>query len=107
MNTTDKTHKMLIFQALDAVPSQLWYLLGIGSIVLSLTFQLAGKKNWSDFVGKWPPTFFAHRSLSQARASRPRRRRRRPERRSRSGLGPIHDVHDSRIVPNTNKQIHA
>lgn len=22
-------------------------------------FQLARKKNWADFVGKWPPTFFA------------------------------------------------
>jgi hypothetical protein len=47
----------IVFQALDAVPSQLWYILGIGSIVASMTFQAMGKKNWADFVGKWPPTF--------------------------------------------------
>ena len=23
----------------------------------SMTFQAMGKKNWADFVGKWPPTF--------------------------------------------------
>ncbi|MCU0495120.1 MAG: hypothetical protein MUD01_26335, partial [Chloroflexaceae bacterium] len=44
---------------LDAIPAQTWYLLGIGSIAASLIFQLSGKKNAADFVGKWPPTFFA------------------------------------------------
>ena len=48
-----------VFRVLDALPSQLWYILGIGSIVASLVFQVAGKKNWADFVGKWPPTFLA------------------------------------------------
>jgi len=48
-----------IFKVLDTVPGQLWYILGVASIVASLVFQLAGKKNWADFVGKWPPTFFA------------------------------------------------
>jgi hypothetical protein len=47
----------IVFQALDAVPSQLWYVLGIGSILTSMTFQAMGKQNWADFVGKWPPTF--------------------------------------------------
>jgi hypothetical protein len=47
----------IVFQVLDAVPSQLWYVLGIGSILTSLTFQAIGKENWADFVGKWPPTF--------------------------------------------------
>lgn len=56
---TDKNPQNVVFQALDAVPSQLWYLFGVGSIVLSAIFQIAGRKNWSDFVGKWPPTFFA------------------------------------------------
>lgn len=48
----------VVFQALDAVPGQLWYILGVSSIVASLVFQVMGKKNWADFVGKWPPTFF-------------------------------------------------
>ena len=59
MDPTDKNPQNVVFQALDAVPSQLWYLLGIGSIGLSLILQLAGQKNWADFIGKWPPTFFA------------------------------------------------
>lgn len=54
-----KNPQNVIFQTLDQVPGQLWYTLGVISIVLSAVFQIAGKKNWSDFVGKWPPTFFA------------------------------------------------
>lgn len=48
-----------VFNMLDRVPSQLWYILGVASIVSSAILQIAGKKNWADFVGKWPPTFFA------------------------------------------------
>lgn len=48
-----------VFRVLDAVPGQVWYLLGIGSIMASLLLQLNGKKNWADFVGNWPPTFLA------------------------------------------------
>lgn len=48
-----------LFQVVDQIPGQLWYTLGIASILLSAAFQIAGKKNWADFVGKWPPTFFA------------------------------------------------
>ena len=56
---TQNNPQNIVFQALDAVPGQLWYLLGVGSSVTSLVFQVMGKKNWADFVGKWPPTFFA------------------------------------------------
>lgn len=49
----------VVFKALDTVPGQLWYILGVASIVTSLVFQVAGKKNLADFIGKWPPTFFA------------------------------------------------
>ena len=59
METTERNPHNVVFQALDALPSQLWYLLGIGAIVLSAVLQIAGKKNYADFVGKWPPTFFA------------------------------------------------
>ncbi|WP_026370548.1 hypothetical protein [Kallotenue papyrolyticum] len=46
-----------LFEIVDQVPSQVWYSLGILSILASLIFQLIGKKNWADFIGKWPPTF--------------------------------------------------
>lgn len=46
-----------LFDIVDQVPSQVWYSLGILSILASLVFQLIGKKNWADFIGKWPPTF--------------------------------------------------
>lgn len=54
-----KNPQNVVFRALDALPGQLWYLLGMGSILTSLILQLSGKKDWADFVGKWPPTFFA------------------------------------------------
>ena len=57
MNHSDENPQNVVFKVLDAVPSQVWYILGIGSIVVSLILQVIGKKNWADFVGKWPPTF--------------------------------------------------
>ncbi len=57
--STNNNPQNIVFRALDKLPGQAWYLLGIGSIVASLTLQIAGKENWADFVGKWPPTFFA------------------------------------------------
>ena len=55
----DNNPQNVVFNVLDKVPGQLWYILGVLSIVVSLVFQLMGKKNYADFVGKWPPTFFA------------------------------------------------
>ena len=57
MNHSDQNPQNVVFKVLDAVPSQLWYILGIGSVLASLILQAIGKKNWADFVGKWPPTF--------------------------------------------------
>ena len=48
-----------IFQALDSVPSQLWYTASIVSILASAILQIAGKKQAALFVGQWPPTFLA------------------------------------------------
>ncbi len=48
-----------LFDVVDRVPGQVWYTLAIVCILLSAGFQIAGKKNWADFVGKWPPTFLA------------------------------------------------
>lgn len=49
----------VVFETLDAVPSQLWYVLGIASVLISLVLQLQDKKHAALFVGQWPPTFFA------------------------------------------------
>ncbi len=54
-----KNPQNALFQIVDQIPGQVWYTLGIASILASAAFQIAGKKNWADFVGKWPPTFFA------------------------------------------------
>ncbi len=48
-----------VFKALDAVPSQVWYIAGIVSILISATLQLTGRKQLALFVGQWPPSFFA------------------------------------------------
>lgn len=39
------------------LPSDLFLWAAMGSIVLSLTFQLSGRKSDSNFVGHWAPTF--------------------------------------------------
>ena len=57
MHHNHENPQNVVFKVLDAVPSQLWYILGISSILTSLILQAIGKKNWADFVGKWPPTF--------------------------------------------------
>jgi hypothetical protein len=53
---SDENPQNVLFKVLDGVPSQLWYILGISSVVASMILQATGNKNWADFVGKWPPT---------------------------------------------------
>ncbi len=48
-----------VFKALDAVPSQFWYIAGIVSILASAILQFTDRKQLALFVGQWPPTFFA------------------------------------------------
>ena len=57
MNHRDENPQNIVFKVLDAVPSQLWYVFGISSVLASMILQAVGKQNWADFVGKWPPTF--------------------------------------------------
>ncbi|MDQ6645298.1 MAG: hypothetical protein M3Y76_12690 [Chloroflexota bacterium] len=45
------------FRVTDEVPEQVWYWAALGSIVVSATLFLMGKRDWSVFVGQWPPTF--------------------------------------------------
>ena len=41
------------------LPSDFWLWAALGSIGLSLTFQLTGEEKKATFVGHWAPTFLA------------------------------------------------
>jgi len=45
------------FEATDKVPTEIWYWAAIASIVTSATLFLMKRRDWSIFVGQWPPTF--------------------------------------------------
>lgn len=45
------------FQITNSIPEQAWYWGAVASILISASLKLAGKDNWSVFVGQWPPTF--------------------------------------------------
>jgi hypothetical protein len=45
------------FRVTDQVPDEVWYWSALGSIIVSAGLFLAGKRDWSLFVGQWPPTF--------------------------------------------------
>lgn len=45
------------FRVTDQVPEQVWYWAALGSIVASATLFAVNKRDWSIFVGQWPPTF--------------------------------------------------
>ena len=45
------------FIVTDKVPQEVWYWSALISIITSATLFLAGKREWSIFVGQWPPTF--------------------------------------------------
>lgn len=45
------------FTALEGVPTPVWYWMGIGSIVTSLTLKLMKRDQDAMFVGHWAPTF--------------------------------------------------
>ena len=45
------------FRVTDQVPEEIWYWAALGSIIASATLFLLGKRDWSTFVGQWPPTF--------------------------------------------------
>jgi len=45
------------FRVTDQVPEQVWYWAALASVITSATLFLVGKRDWSIFVGQWPPTF--------------------------------------------------
>ncbi len=45
------------FRITDQVPGAVWYWGAVAYIISSATLFLVGKRDWSIFVGQWPPTF--------------------------------------------------
>lgn len=45
------------FRITDQVPEEAWYWAALGSIIVSATLFAFNKRDWSIFVGQWPPTF--------------------------------------------------
>lgn len=45
------------FRLTDQVPGAVWYWAAIASIVASAALFLVRQRDWSIFVGQWPPTF--------------------------------------------------
>lgn len=45
------------FRITDQVPNEVWYWAALGSIIASALLFSFNKRDWSLFVGQWPPTF--------------------------------------------------
>jgi hypothetical protein len=45
------------FRITDRIPEQAWYWAALGAVAASAGLFLAGRRDWSVFVGQWPPTF--------------------------------------------------
>jgi hypothetical protein len=45
------------FRVTDQVPSEVWYWAAFASIIASAVLFLMNRRDWSLFVGEWPPTF--------------------------------------------------
>lgn len=59
------------FLITDQVPGEVWYVGALASIIVSACLFIIGKRDWSTFVGQWPPTFLLlalfHRLLSPSK----------------------------------------
>jgi len=60
------------FNITDKVPQEVWYWAALTSIVTSAVLFIVGKREWSIFVGQWPPTFMLfglfHKILKPSRS---------------------------------------
>jgi hypothetical protein len=45
------------FRITDRIPERAWYWAAVGAVATSAGLFLAGRRDWSHFVGQWPPTF--------------------------------------------------
>jgi hypothetical protein len=51
--------KDMVMRSMEAVPTQIYWGLAMGSVILSALLYGMGKRNPALFVGQWPPTFLA------------------------------------------------
>ncbi len=60
------------FRVTDQIPEEAWYWAALGSIIASAVLFGLNKRDWSLFVGQWPPTFLLfgvfHKLLSPSRS---------------------------------------
>ena len=49
--------KDYLMRSMEAVPTQVYWGLGVGSILLSALCYLTGRRSAALFIGQWPPTF--------------------------------------------------
>jgi hypothetical protein len=58
-NVTSKAQQRQadFFRVTDQLPAEAWYWAALGSVITSAALFLMGKRDWSIFVGQWPPTF--------------------------------------------------
>ncbi len=45
------------FRVTDQIPEDAWYWAALGSIIVSAILFVVKRRDWSLFVGQWPPTF--------------------------------------------------
>jgi hypothetical protein len=60
VDTTTSAAKQMqdqYFVITDQVPGEVWYWSALISILASATLFIVGKRDWSIFIGQWPPTF--------------------------------------------------
>ncbi|TMC21222.1 MAG: hypothetical protein E6J34_10300 [Chloroflexi bacterium] len=57
VTSTPKKVQEQYFRITDQVPEEVWYWAAIGSIITSAWLFASDRRDWSLFVGQWPPTF--------------------------------------------------
>jgi hypothetical protein len=45
------------FHMTDDMPEEIWYWAALASIIASAILFVSNRRDWSIFVGQWPPTF--------------------------------------------------
>jgi len=54
---TTRTAQERFFRVTDQVPDEVWYWAALSSILASAALFAINRRDWSIFVGQWPPTF--------------------------------------------------
>ena len=55
-NRTLNERKDVVMRSMEAVPTQMYWSIAMGSVLASAIFYLLGKRQTALFVGQWPPT---------------------------------------------------